>query len=145
VILTNWDFALFTQNDLSLRQNCNTDVCGTTDPVVIQVIDPVLVHFSHYWVQFVIQLCGSFCDNPQIFHLSNSLNEQVYKERHITTQLVHRAEDAGYSAIVLTVDTPRLGRREADLKNKSVFKLSQSLQTPPQNHPAKMNSEVFDS
>jgi isopentenyl diphosphate isomerase/L-lactate dehydrogenase-like FMN-dependent dehydrogenase len=93
----------------------------------------------------VIQLCGSFCDSPQIFHLSNSLNEQVYKERHITTQLVHRAEDAGYSAIVLTVDTPRLGRREADLKNKSVFKLNQSLQTSAQNHSAKMNSEVFDS
>jgi (S)-2-hydroxy-acid oxidase len=69
----------------------------------------------------------------------------VYKDRRITTRLVHRAEDAGYSAIVLTVDTPRLGRREADLKNKSVFKLSQSLQTPAQNHPAKMNSEVFDS
>jgi isopentenyl diphosphate isomerase/L-lactate dehydrogenase-like FMN-dependent dehydrogenase len=108
---------------------------------VIQVIDPALVYFSHYWVQ----LCGSFCDNPQIFHLSNSLNEQVYKDRNITTRLVHRAEDAGYSAIVLTVDTPRLGRREADLKNKSVFKLSQSLQMPAQNHPAKMNSEVFDS
>jgi isopentenyl diphosphate isomerase/L-lactate dehydrogenase-like FMN-dependent dehydrogenase len=82
-------------------------------------------------------------------HLQNQFTqckpENVYKDRRITTRLVHRAEDAGYSAIVLTVDTPRLGRREADLKNKSVFKLSQSLQTPAQNHPAKMNSEVFDS
>jgi (S)-2-hydroxy-acid oxidase len=33
---------------------------------------------------------------------------------------VRRAEDAGFRALVLTVDTPRLGRREADLKNKSV-------------------------
>jgi len=55
----------------------------------------------------------------------------VYKDRDITTQLVRRAENAGYSAMVLTVDTQRAGRREADLKNKFVFKLSPSLQTPP--------------
>jgi isopentenyl diphosphate isomerase/L-lactate dehydrogenase-like FMN-dependent dehydrogenase len=30
---------------------------------------------------------------------------------------VHRAEDAGYRAIVLTVDLPRLGNREKDLRN----------------------------
>mmetsp|Transcript_16716 Transcript_16716/g.68463 ORF Transcript_16716/g.68463 Transcript_16716/m.68463 type:complete len:186 (+) Transcript_16716:776-1333(+) len=29
-----------------------------------------------------------------------------------------RAEAAGYKAIALTVDTPRLGRREADIKNQ---------------------------
>lgn len=29
-----------------------------------------------------------------------------------------RAERSGYKAIVLTVDTPRLGKREADIKNK---------------------------
>jgi (S)-2-hydroxy-acid oxidase len=45
---------------------------------------------------------------------------QVYKDRQISEHLVRRAEDAGFSALVLTVDTPRLGRREADLKNKSV-------------------------
>jgi (S)-2-hydroxy-acid oxidase len=33
-------------------------------------------------------------------------------------QLVKRAEMAGYKAIALTVDTPRLGRREADIKNR---------------------------
>jgi (S)-2-hydroxy-acid oxidase len=33
-------------------------------------------------------------------------------------QLVKRAEMAGYKAIVLTVDTPRLGRRESDIKNR---------------------------
>ena len=32
--------------------------------------------------------------------------------------LVTRAEKAGYKAIALTVDTPRLGRREADFKNR---------------------------
>lgn len=34
-------------------------------------------------------------------------------------QLIKRAEKAGYKAIVLTVDAPRLGRREADIKNRS--------------------------
>eukprot|EP00182_Erythrolobus_australicus_P006308 CAMPEP_0185831884 /NCGR_PEP_ID=MMETSP1353-20130828/1758_1 /TAXON_ID=1077150 /ORGANISM="Erythrolobus australicus, Strain CCMP3124" /LENGTH=395 /DNA_ID=CAMNT_0028529997 /DNA_START=78 /DNA_END=1265 /DNA_ORIENTATION=- len=42
----------------------------------------------------------------------------VYKDREITLQLVRRAEAAGYRAIALTVDTPRLGRREADIKNQ---------------------------
>lgn len=41
----------------------------------------------------------------------------VYKDRNITRTLVRRAEQAGYQAIVLTVDTPRLGRREADIRN----------------------------
>ncbi len=34
-----------------------------------------------------------------------------------TEQLVRKAEAAGYRAIVLTADTPRLGRRERDIRN----------------------------
>eukprot|EP00245_Coleochaete_scutata_P013152 TRINITY_DN5261_c0_g1_i2.p1 TRINITY_DN5261_c0_g1~~TRINITY_DN5261_c0_g1_i2.p1 ORF type:complete len:306 (+),score=72.03 TRINITY_DN5261_c0_g1_i2:500-1417(+) len=45
----------------------------------------------------------------------------VYKDRNVVTQLVRRAERAGFSAIALTVDTPRLGRREADIKNRFVL------------------------
>ncbi|XP_030968383.1 peroxisomal (S)-2-hydroxy-acid oxidase GLO4-like isoform X3 [Quercus lobata] len=44
----------------------------------------------------------------------------VYKKRDIAAVLVQRAERNGYKALVLTVDTPRLGRREADIKNKMV-------------------------
>ncbi|CAN1227267.1 Glycolate oxidase 3 [Linum grandiflorum] len=44
----------------------------------------------------------------------------VYKDRNVVTQLVKRAERAGFKAIALTVDTPRLGRREADIKNRFV-------------------------
>lgn len=33
-------------------------------------------------------------------------------------QLVRRAERAGFKAIALTVDTPILGRRESDIKNR---------------------------
>lgn len=42
----------------------------------------------------------------------------VFKDRNIVIQLVKRAERAGFKAIALTVDTPRLGRREADIKNR---------------------------
>lgn len=42
----------------------------------------------------------------------------VYKDRRITLDLVKRAEKAGYDAIVVTVDTPVLGQRFADVRNK---------------------------
>ncbi|KZV54153.1 hypothetical protein F511_35333, partial [Dorcoceras hygrometricum] len=42
----------------------------------------------------------------------------VSKDTSTVTNLVKRAEKAGYKAIALTVDTPRLGRREADIKNR---------------------------
>ncbi|KHG20547.1 Peroxisomal (S)-2-hydroxy-acid oxidase GLO4 -like protein [Gossypium arboreum] len=44
----------------------------------------------------------------------------VYKRRDISANLLQRAERCGYKAIVLTVDSPRLGRREKDIKNKMV-------------------------
>ncbi|XP_010552249.1 PREDICTED: peroxisomal (S)-2-hydroxy-acid oxidase GLO4 [Tarenaya hassleriana] len=44
----------------------------------------------------------------------------VFKRRDITAQVVKRAEKAGYKALVLTVDVPRLGRREADIKNRMI-------------------------
>ncbi|KAH9625260.1 hypothetical protein KSS87_022170 [Heliosperma pusillum] len=40
--------------------------------------------------------------------------------RKLSAWLIQRAERSGYKAIVLTVDTPRLGRREADIKNKMI-------------------------
>jgi len=42
----------------------------------------------------------------------------VQKDRGATAALVKRAEAAGCSALMLTVDAPRLGRRERDLRNK---------------------------
>ncbi len=40
-----------------------------------------------------------------------------FNDRTLTERLVHRAEEAGYRAIVLTVDAPILGRRERDLRD----------------------------
>lgn len=41
----------------------------------------------------------------------------VYKDRDLARDLVERAERSGYRALMLTVDTPILGRRERDFRN----------------------------
>jgi len=42
----------------------------------------------------------------------------VYRDRKVTEDLVRRAAKARYRAICLTVDTPLLGRREKDERNR---------------------------
>jgi 4-hydroxymandelate oxidase len=49
----------------------------------------------------------------------------VYRDRGATLGLVERAEAAGCSALVVTVDAPLLGRRERDVKN--AFRLPEHL------------------
>lgn len=49
----------------------------------------------------------------------------IYKDRQVTFDLIHRAEVAGYKAIVLTVDVPVMGNRERDIRNQ--FKLPPHL------------------
>ncbi|KAG7504948.1 hydroxyacid oxidase 1 [Solea senegalensis] len=49
----------------------------------------------------------------------------IYKDRELTLSLVRRAEEAGYKAIFVTVDTPYLGRRLDDMRNR--FKLPSHL------------------
>lgn len=41
----------------------------------------------------------------------------IHRDRELTRSLVGRAQAAGYAALVLTVDTPLLGRRLADERN----------------------------
>ncbi len=60
-------------------------------------------------------------DGPKWFQL------YCYRERSVTERLVKRAESAGYRAIVLTVDVPRIGRRERDIRN--------ALSMPPETFP----------
>jgi 4-hydroxymandelate oxidase len=50
----------------------------------------------------------------------------VYTDRGATKALIQRAADAGYAAIVLTVDAAFLGRRERDIRNS--FALPPHLQ-----------------
>ena len=57
----------------------------------------------------------------------------TYIELELTARLVHRAQVAGYTAIVLTVDTPILGRRHADRRNH--FSLPSHLSLGNSSHP----------
>ena len=41
----------------------------------------------------------------------------VWKDRGLVSEMVERAAAAGYEALLLTVDTPVLGRRERDVRN----------------------------
>lgn len=50
----------------------------------------------------------------------------AHKQRELTEKLVRQVEEHGYTALVLTVDTPFLGRRENDLRNS--FHLSDGTQ-----------------
>ncbi|XP_029016038.1 hydroxyacid oxidase 1 [Betta splendens] len=52
----------------------------------------------------------------------------IYKDRELTLSLVRRAEKVGYKAIFVTVDTPYLGRRWDDMRNR--FKLPPHLNMP---------------
>lgn len=46
--------------------------------------------------------------------------------REVSAAFLERAEDAGYSAVVLTVDLPKTGRRERDIRN--LFSLPRGVQ-----------------
>lgn len=51
-------------------------------------------------------------DAPKWFQL------YVYRDRERTRDLVQRAAAAGYRALCVTVDTPLVGRRERDIRNR---------------------------
>jgi hypothetical protein len=45
-------------------------------------------------------------------------NFRCVQRRDVSATLVRRAESLGFKSVVLTVGTPVLGRREADIRNK---------------------------
>ncbi|KAL4180789.1 hypothetical protein AMTRI_Chr12g234150 [Amborella trichopoda] len=91
---------------------------------------------------FTIEEVASSCDAVRFFQLYcwiyilvgshlrdfTSFFEQIFKERELSAQLVKRAENNGYKAIVLTVDVPRFGRRESDIRNKMISPKSRNFE-----------------
>ncbi|CAN0877734.1 Peroxisomal (S)-2-hydroxy-acid oxidase GLO4 [Linum grandiflorum] len=71
----------------------------------------ILSFSSSYSVEEV----AASCEAVRFFQL------YVFRGRHMAADLVRRAETSGYKAIVLTVDRPRRGRREADIRHSSEF------------------------
>jgi isopentenyl diphosphate isomerase/L-lactate dehydrogenase-like FMN-dependent dehydrogenase len=68
---------------------------------------------------FTLSTCASYAIEDVAKHAGNWWF-QVYfhRDRAVTRELVARAEAAGATALVPTVDTPVLGRREADERNR---------------------------
>lgn len=62
-----------------------------------------------------IEDVAAAADGPKWFQL------YCYTEKGVTERLVRRAEAAGFGALCLTVDVPRLGRRERDLRHVLEF------------------------
>jgi len=58
-----------------------------------------------------IEDVGPACTGPLWFQL------YIYRDREASRALVERAQAAGCDALVLTVDSPMLGRRERDIRN----------------------------
>ncbi|CAN1827905.1 Peroxisomal (S)-2-hydroxyacid oxidase GLO4, partial [Linum perenne] len=71
----------------------------------------ILSFSSSYNVEEV----AASCNAVRFFQL------YVCRGRHIAANLVQRAERSGYKAIVLTVDRPRRGRKEADIRNRFIL------------------------
>jgi isopentenyl diphosphate isomerase/L-lactate dehydrogenase-like FMN-dependent dehydrogenase len=67
----------------------------------------------------------------------------VFKDRGFTRDLVQRAVDAGFSALLLTADTPRLGRRERD--HRTGFKIPAELVPSLAGHDLLTPEETFAS
>jgi isopentenyl diphosphate isomerase/L-lactate dehydrogenase-like FMN-dependent dehydrogenase len=52
----------------------------------------------------------------------------VFRDRGVTRDLAAQAEEHGYGALVVTVDAPRLGRRERDLR--TAFRVPAEIRVP---------------
>ena len=63
---------------------------------------------------------------------------QVFSNRALTTQLIRRAEQSGYKALVVTVDAPILGRRLSAVR--SGFDLPTHLRLPILDNSSMSNS-----
>ncbi|MBG79499.1 MAG: alpha-hydroxy-acid oxidizing enzyme [Phycisphaerae bacterium] len=60
------------------------------------------------------------CSNGPVF-----FQLYLYRDREVSRDLIHRVEEAGCKAIVLTVDAPMLGNRERDVHGQ--FSLPENL------------------
>lgn len=69
----------------------------------------------------------------------------VYRDRELTERLVRRAEDAGYQALLVTVDSPVWGKRERDLENGFALPEGLGLANFPEMDQESLPDEAGDS
>ncbi|PKI69624.1 peroxisomal (S)-2-hydroxy-acid oxidase GLO4-like [Punica granatum] len=117
------------------RTNLSTNILGYSVPSPVMIAPTAMHKLAHYEGEVATARAAAACNTIMVLsYMSTCTVEEVasscngirffqvyvYKRRDITAQLVLRAERSGYKAIVLTVDAPRLGRREHDIKNKMI-------------------------
>lgn len=93
--------------------------------------------YSHNFYSSVLFVCTACARNGMCMilssHSTTSMEEvaaacshqglrwfqlYIYRNQTLTENMIHRAEKAGYKALVITVDMPNVGRRLADARNK---------------------------
>ncbi|XP_065617611.1 peroxisomal (S)-2-hydroxyacid oxidase GLO4-like isoform X2 [Quercus suber] len=103
------------------RINLSTTVLGYKISAPIMVAPSAMHKLAHPEGEIATARAAAASNTIMVLSTVSSCTiEEVYKNRDVTAQLVQRAERNGYKAIVLTVDAPMLGRREADIKNKMI-------------------------
>jgi len=111
----------------------STELLGTSLPFPILLAPTALQGLAHPDGEAATARAASACDALQVLSTASScsLEEvaraapegkrwfQLYcaRDRSVSEDLVRRAAEAGYGALVVTVDVPYLGRRERDLRN----------------------------
>lgn len=112
----------------------STTILGSSIAFPIMVGPVGLQHLAHPEAEVAsaraaARLGTAFClstfSSEPMEHVAEAAGEgvrwfQVYMtaDRSVTRSLIKRAEAARYQAIVVTVDVPRVGRRERDLRNR---------------------------
>lgn len=128
----DWHIVPRVLNDVSIRDT-STQVLGTTFPSTFALAPVGVQSIFHPEGELASARAASHLDVPFIASTltSHSLEEiastlgntprwfQLYwsNDLELTLSMINRAEVAGYSAIVITVDTTLMGNRERDLNN----------------------------
>ncbi|MFN8371939.1 MAG: alpha-hydroxy acid oxidase [Anaerolineae bacterium] len=117
----------------SERQDMSTTILGDQMPTPLFIAPMAFMAMAHpdgelavaraahsHGVRYVVSTMSNYAldeiaaasAGPKWFQL------YVYQNRDATAQMVAKAEAAGYRALMLTVDTPLVGRREADVRSQ---------------------------
>ncbi len=115
------------------ERELSVDVLGTSSPAPFLLAPVGVLSIAHSHGELDVARASAATGVPLILSsaASHSIEEvaevmgdaarwfQLYwiNDREVAASLVARAEDAGFGAIVVTLDTPVLGWRERDLRN----------------------------
>jgi len=91
---------------------------GTSRAVASQGVAMTLSTFSNTSLENVIKTGSEFPRPNGIPSPEYWLQLYCFQNRKTSESLLQRAESAGYKAVVLTVDTPYLGKRYNEIRNK---------------------------